>query len=144
MDRPQWSALNVLFGIGGLVGAFLLYWGMRSLMDPSYIPSITIPWLDQTLRAIGQHVWIPAVGVLLLIIGTSPVIIFSTQRSRVARGALCSIGIILLCLGGMFVSVTLNPLFGFLFVSPLILTGTVLIAVALDLHDRALRRILPS
>lgn len=135
MNRSNKSVLNVLYGIVGLVGTFLLYWGITQIMTPGYYVSITVPWLDQTLLAADRYVWIPAVGLLLLTVGISPVIIVGARNSRIARVAIGGLGIIFFCFGGFFGLITLSVFYGFVFVSPIILSGIVLLAVALDVHE---------
>lgn len=136
MNRSHRSALNVLYGVVGLVGVFLLYWGITSIIIPGYGVSITVPWLDQTLLAAGRYIWIPAVGVLLLTVGISPVIAFGARRSRVAQLVIGGVGLTLLGLGGLLGFVTLNIFFGFIYIFPLLLTGVLLVAVTLGLHEQ--------
>lgn len=134
MNESRWSASTVLYGIVGIVGAFLLYWGLMSLMNPAYYASITVPRLDQTLRAASRHIWVLAIGILLLTVGLIPVIVSVARSSHVAQIAIGGFGIILLCFGGFFTLLTLDPLTGIRYLSPLFLTGVVLITVALNVH----------
>ncbi|WP_248910911.1 hypothetical protein [Halocatena marina] len=102
MNRSQRVGLNALYGIVGLIGAFLLYWGLTSIVTPGYDVSITVSWLDQLLLVAGRYIWIPAVGVLFLTVGISPVIAAGARKSRVAQILIVGIGILFLCFGGFF------------------------------------------
>jgi hypothetical protein len=134
MTESRWSASNGLYGIVGIVGALLLYWGLMSLMNPEYYASITVPWLDQTLRAASRHIWVLASGLLLLTVGLSPVITIGARSSHVAQVVIGVFGILFVCFGGIFTLFTLDRVAGVLFVSPLLLTGVILVAVALNVH----------
>lgn len=135
MNRSNRTALNALYGTVGLVGAFLLYWGITWITTPGYYVSITVPWLDQLLLAVGRYVWIPAVGLLLLTVGISPVIVFGARSSRVLQVVIGGFGLIFLCFGGFLGLITLNPFYGFIHISPLILSGIALLAVAFGFHE---------
>lgn len=93
MNGSDWSVLNALYGTVGLVGAFLLYWGITWIMTPGYYVSITVPWLDQTLLAAGRYIWIPAAGLLLLTVGISPIITVGARSSRIAQVVIGELGL---------------------------------------------------
>lgn len=144
MNGSDRSVLNALYGTVGLVGTFLLYWGITWIMTPGYYVSITVPWLDQTLLAAGRYIWIPAAGLLLLTVGISPIITVGARSSRIAQVAIGGLGIVFLCFGGFLGLITLNPFFGFIHISPLILTGIALLAVAFGFHERVPKTMYPS
>lgn len=144
MNRSHRAALNALYGIVGLVGACLLYWGLTSIVTPGYDVSITASWLDQLLLAAGRYIWVPAVGLLFLTVGISPVIAAGARKSRVAQVLIGGIGILFLCFGGVLGLLTLNNFFGFIHVSPLLLTGVLLVAVALGFPERTPKTVYPS
>lgn len=144
MDESNRSVLNVLCGITGLVGAFLLYWGVMSLRDPSYIPSVTVPWLDQTLTAVGSYIWIPAIGVFLILVGVSPVVASVVRSSRIAQIVIGALGIGFLLFGGMFAFITLSLVGGLIFVIPLFLIGMMLLVLAFSIRKSTLKNIHPS
>lgn len=144
MDKSRLSAPNVLYGISGLVGAFLFSWGIAQLVKQGYASTITVPVIDETLIAVGQHVWVPALGALLLAMGSSPLVVAAVRRSRTARLAVGCFGVGFLCFGGLLAAVTLDPLFGLLFVSPVVLVGVALVAVALGVPSREPKRLFPS
>lgn len=143
MADSRWSGLTALYGLIGLVGVFLLYWGAMSLVDPSHVPSVTFPWLDQTLTRVGQHLWIPAVGVLFLIVGISPVMIPDARRSRVAQLILCGVGFLFFCVSGALIFISLSPLTLF-YLSPLILTGAIFVEIALGFFEIESMRMFPA
>ncbi|MCO8245784.1 MULTISPECIES: hypothetical protein [unclassified Haladaptatus] len=132
---------GVLYGIVGIVGAFLLYWGVVSIMTTSYVPSVTFPWLDRTLTAVGQYVWIPAIGVLLLTVSVSPLVSVGARRSRIGRVTIGGFGVVLLGLGGAITALTISPTWGFLQFSPVVLTGVLLMAIAFGLQDQVSKRV---
>lgn len=147
MNESRWSYAHILYGIAGLIGAFLLWWSIISFTTPGYHDAITVSWLDQTLRSVNRYVWVLAVGAILLGGSLWAVIPAGVRSNQFVRIGLGSLGALLIGLCSVFIYFTLvfNPFFGFLFISPFILAGVWLIAVALGIHKRAQRvEILPE
>lgn len=126
-----------------MLGAFLLYWGIMSIVSVSYVPSVTVPWLDRALTAVGRYVWIPAVGVFLMAMGVAPAIAGIARRNRIVRWALGGVGLAVGCLGVFFTFVAIDSVAGFIFVTPLLLAGVVLVGVTLGGRASIPRNLIP-
>lgn len=113
-------------------GLFLLYWGIMSIVSVAYAASVTVPWLDQMLLNISEFVWLPAAGVLLIALGVSPTIAPRARNSRIIRILSGVLGLGFLCLSGFFVFLTLSPFWGFVYISPLFVTGILLLATGFE------------
>ncbi len=135
MEKLNRYYKNISFILLIIVGIFLLWWGIRSIVSEPHVPSITVYWLDRSLTDINQYVWLPAVGVFLLTASISPVIAVMAQNNRVIRIVISVTAVGIIAVGGMLVIISLSRIWGIIYVSPVLLTGLLLLATAFDFHN---------
>ena|GEM_PF-3001311 len=109
-----------------LAGVVCLWWGVLWLQTTA---TSIVPGLDLVLLPLSEFVWVPALGVSLLVGGAAVPLARRVPESRALRWVTLLCGGLLLALNGVLVSVVLSPLAGAIFLSPLTATGLVLVGV---------------
>ncbi|WP_135666892.1 hypothetical protein [Halorhabdus rudnickae] len=117
--------------IGAVVGGLLIIaWGILSILSyPGY--ATTFRPLDTVLIALSDYLWIPAVGLCILSVGVAPLIRRRVTHNSVWTVGVTVCGVILLCFGGFLTLISVNSVAGLLYLSPLFLSGVVLVVAGL-------------
>lgn len=115
-----------------LAGLGVLYWGggAELLPGPVFAPA-TVAWGNQLLTTLHQHVWLPAVGVLLVVIGLSPAIAQQVRRNRLAQLAIGLVGLGLIGSGGIILEIPASGLGEIVYLLPLFIAGILLVGLVL-------------
>lgn len=115
-----------------LAGLVVLYWGGAAelLPGPIFAPA-TITWSKQLLATLGQYVWLPAVGVLLVGVCLSPAIAQQVRRNRLAQLAIGLVGLGLIGSGGVALEISASGLGEVVYLLPLFVAGILLVGLVL-------------
>lgn len=109
-----------------LGGVFLIGWGIASILAYPGYPTTVSP-IDTVLVSLSHYLWIPAVGFFVLSAGVAPLV-----RARATHDVAWAIGVTVfgaaaLCVGGLLTVLALDSVAGLLYVSPLLLSGVLLV-----------------
>lgn len=115
-----------------LAGLVVLYWGggAEVLPGPVFAPAM-IAWSKQLLSTVGQYVWLPAVGVLLVVIGLFPAITQHVRRNRLAQLGVGLVGLGLIASGGLALGIPADGLGEVGYLLPLFIAGLLLVGLVL-------------
>lgn len=115
-----------------LAGVVAVYWGgvAELFPGPVFAPA-TVAWGKQLLVELCQHLWLPAVGVLLLVIGLFPAIAKQTKRNRVAQFGVGLVGFGLIVSGGLVLKIPSVDLGEVGYLLPLFVAGILLVGLVL-------------
>jgi hypothetical protein len=119
-----WSAI--------LSGVVFLYWGMgKEAISGRLIAPVVISQGNQLLTGLSQHVWLPAVGLLLIVLGVSPVITRQVRQNRIAQIGVGLVGLGLIGGGGIFLEIPTSNIGEIMYLSPLFVAGILLVGLVL-------------
>lgn len=119
-----WSAI--------LTGLLFLYWGGGATLVPQRVfAPATIAWGEQLVATLSQHVWLPAVGVLLLVVGLFPALRQQVRGNRLGQLGVGLVGLGLLGAGGQLFAAPASALTGNLSLAPLAVAGLLLVGLVL-------------
>lgn len=115
-----------------LAGVVVLYWGVvaRLLPGPILAPA-TVTWGEQFLAVLCQYLWLPAVGVLLLVIGLFPAIAQHVRTNRLAQFGVGLAGVGLIAGGGLVLGIPAGDLGEVGYLLPLFVAGLLLVGLVL-------------
>jgi hypothetical protein len=119
-----WSAI--------LTGLVLVYWGAGAELLPGpLLAPATVSWGKQLLTDLSQSISLPAVGVLLIVLGLMPAIAQQVRENRTARLGVGLVG--LGVIGGSWVGLEMpaSSLGEVVYLSPLFLAGILLVGLVL-------------
>lgn len=123
IDDKFRSAISILSFV---TGGVCLWWGVLWLQTTA---DSIVPGLDLVLFPLSDLVWVPALGVSFLVGAVAVPLSGRVSQSRILRGMTLLCGGLLLGVNVLLVSVTLNPLGGVIFLSPLTATALLLFGV---------------
>lgn len=130
-----WSAI--------LTGLLFLYWGGGTeLFSESVLGPLTATWSErlvmdlsrwgeQIVAAMSQHVWLPAVGVLLLVVGLFPTLSQQVRRNRLAQISVGIVGLGVIGVGGIILGLPTSNLGRIMYLAPLFVAGMLLVGLVL-------------
>jgi hypothetical protein len=119
-----WSAI--------LTGVLFLYWGGGAAVVPQRVLApATVAWGEQIVAAMSQHVWLPAVGILLLVVGLFPALAQQVRGNRLAQFGVGLGGLGLIGAGGGLLAVPASALMEGMYLAPLFAAGLLLVGLVL-------------
>lgn len=120
----SWSAI--------VAGIVVLYWGVvaKLLPGPILAPA-TVAWGKQFLAVLCQYIWLPAVGVLLLVIGLFPAIAQHVRTNRLAQFGVGLVGFGLIAGGWLVLEIPADGLGEVGYLLPLFVAGLLLVGLVL-------------
>lgn len=115
-----------------LAGLAFLYWGGAAEFLPGPVfSSATVAWGNQLLVDLRQYVWLPAIGVLLVVIGLFPAIAHQVRRNRLAQFGIGLVGLSLIGSGGLVLGIPTSGLGEVVYLLPLFVAGILLMGLVL-------------
>lgn len=115
-----------------LAGLAFLYWGGAvELLPGPVFTSATVSWGNQLLVDLRQYVWLPAVGVLLVVVGLIPAIVQQVRRNRLAQLGVGLVGLSLIGSGGLVLGIPASGLGEVVYLLPLFVAGILLVGLVL-------------
>jgi hypothetical protein len=131
MSGPNQLSQRITYWSAILIGVVFLYWGAEEEIRPDRFIAPTVSWGNQLLTDMSHYVWLPAVGVLLIVFGISPLITRQVQGNRVVQFGVGLVGLSLIGGGAIFLGISASDLGGIMYFSPLFIAGILLVGLML-------------
>jgi hypothetical protein len=123
---------RLVYWIAILTGIVFLYLGGgASLLPDRLLAPETVAWGTQLFESVGQYVWLPAVGTLLIVLGLFPAITRRVRGNRAMKFGVGLAGLGILGVGGMILGIPASTPEEIVYLSPLFISGILLVGLIL-------------